>query len=378
MAARVPGATFFFPSLAPDLRRACPISSSRASTARRRSTRSSGRSTSRARSQRDRDGPRPSRVPFTGARGVGKTTRARILAKASTARTRPTADAVQRVRRVQGDHRRHRVDVQEIDGATNNGVDAIRELREAIRYRAGARQEEGLHHRRSPHALDGAFNALLKTLEEPPPHVMFIFATTEPHKLPDTILSRCQRYDFKLVPAARASSSTSPRSSTTRSSRTSPAALSLVARESGGSVRDALSLLDQVIASSPARAHRGATSPRCSASPIARCSTSWAARSRARTRDAALALVDAAFARGQDLAQLAHAFLGHLRDLGGRARGRRSGALVDASAAGARGAGQGGAVGAGGRARALLRPLRQDHRGGRRSRRCRATCSRSG
>src|SRR5690606_10585334 len=91
-----------------------------------------------------------------------------------------------------------------------------------------------------------AFNALLKTLEEPPPHVTFVLATTEPHKLPNTILSRCQRYDFKLVPAARLAGHIE---SLFRAEQLAyePAAVGLIVRESGGSVRDSLSLADQVI-----------------------------------------------------------------------------------------------------------------------------------
>ena len=95
------------------------------------------------------------------------------------------------------------VDVQEIDAASNNGVDNIRELRDAIRY-APVRGKKKVYILDEVHMLSGgAWNALLKTLEEPPPHAVFVFATTDPHKLPATILSRVQRYDFKLVPQRR-------------------------------------------------------------------------------------------------------------------------------------------------------------------------------
>src|SRR6476661_8912113 len=95
------------------------------------------------------------------------------------------------------------VDYQEMDGASNRGIDAIRELTEAVRYQPAVLRKK-VYVIDEVHMLTTeAFNALLKTLEEPPPHVTFVLATTEPHKLPNTILSRCQRYDFKLVPASR-------------------------------------------------------------------------------------------------------------------------------------------------------------------------------
>ena len=140
---------------------------------------------------------------FTGARGVGKTTAARILAKCLSCVNAPTptpcnvCDACSEITAGTS------VDVQEIDAASNNGVDNIRELREAIRY-APVRGKKKVYILDEVHMLSGgAWNALLKTLEEPPPHAMFIFATTDPHKLPATILSRVQRYDFKLVPQRR-------------------------------------------------------------------------------------------------------------------------------------------------------------------------------
>ena len=142
------------------------------------------------------------------------------------------------------------VDVQEIDAASNNGVDNIRELREAIRY-APVRGKKKVYILDEVHMLStGALNALLKTLEEPPPHAVFVFATTDPHKLPATILSRVQRYDFKLVPTSRIVEHLADVLDA-RGHRVRRSALQLVARESGGSVRDSLSLLDQVIASAP-------------------------------------------------------------------------------------------------------------------------------
>jgi DNA polymerase-3 subunit gamma/tau len=138
---------------------------------------------------------------FCGARGVGKTTAARVLAKALCCEKGPTAtpcgvcDACVTITNGTA------VDYFEIDGASNNGVDDIRELRDGVRYQP-AQLRRKIYVIDEVHMLSvAAFNALLKTLEEPPPHVTFIFATTEVHKIPITILSRCQRYDFKLVPS---------------------------------------------------------------------------------------------------------------------------------------------------------------------------------
>ncbi|HWE27096.1 MAG TPA: DNA polymerase III subunit gamma/tau, partial [Polyangia bacterium] len=250
---------------------------------------------------------------FTGARGVGKTTAARILAKCLSCVNAPTAtpcnvcDACREITAGSS------VDVQEIDAASNNGVDNIRELRDAIRY-APVRGKKKVYILDEVHMLSGgAWNALLKTLEEPPPHAIFVFATTDPHKLPATILSRVQRYDFKLVPQRRIVEHLTKILDDEKIAH-DKAALSLVARESGGSVRDALSLLDQVIASSPAGLTEASTA---AVLGVADRTLLDKLANAVLTKDAhtALALVDAAFARGQDLAQLAHAFLGALRDL---------------------------------------------------------------
>src|SRR5512146_121823 len=137
---------------------------------------------------------------FSGTRGVGKTTVARILAKALNCEQGPTwtpcAVCANCLEIAQGNS----VDVIEIDGASNTSVDDVREIRENVKF-TPFRGKYRVYIIDEVHMLsNSAFNALLKTLEEPPPHVVFIFATTEIHKIPDTILSRCQKYFFKKIP----------------------------------------------------------------------------------------------------------------------------------------------------------------------------------
>jgi DNA polymerase-3 subunit gamma/tau len=184
---------------------------------------------------------------FAGARGVGKTTAARVLAKALNCVEGPTGNPCGVCEQCQGVADSRAVDVQEIDGASNNSVDDIRALRETVPYRPASGRFK-IYIVDEVHMLTtSAFNALLKTLEEPPAHVKFIFATTEPHKIPVTILSRCQRYDFRLIPSTQIQAKLRE-ITTSEKVEAEPAALSLLAREAEGSMRDALSLLDQVLA----------------------------------------------------------------------------------------------------------------------------------
>ena len=186
---------------------------------------------------------------LSGARGVGKTTTARILAKALNCSrgegpTPEPCGACSSCREVAAGTA---LDVQEIDGATNNGVEQVRELRESARYNP-ARDRFKIWIIDEVHMLStGAFNALLKTLEEPPPRVKFIFATTEYHKIPDTILSRCQQYDFRMIPARELLAHLRTVAEG-EGIRVTDEALARVARAAEGSVRDALSLFDQVLA----------------------------------------------------------------------------------------------------------------------------------
>jgi len=185
-------------------------------------------------------------ILFAGPRGTGKTTIARILAKALNCQTGPAAAPCNQCRSCSDITAGRAVDVYEIDGASNNSVDQVRELRETIKYMP-AHSPYKIYIIDEVHMLSTpAFNALLKTLEEPPAHVLFMFATTEPHKIPITILSRCQRFDLRRI---RLSSIAGHLAEVCRQEGVEiPAeSLELIARESGGSVRDSLSLLDQVI-----------------------------------------------------------------------------------------------------------------------------------
>jgi len=185
---------------------------------------------------------------LSGARGVGKTTTARILAKALNCSNAPgpTAEPCLECASCREIAAGSSLDVQEIDGATHNGVEQVRELRESARY-SPARDRFKIWIIDEVHMLStGAFNALLKTLEEPPPRVKFIFATTEYHKLPDTIVSRCQQYDFRMIPA-RDLQTHLRQLSDKEGIKVSNEALSRIARAAEGSVRDALSLFDQVL-----------------------------------------------------------------------------------------------------------------------------------
>jgi DNA polymerase-3 subunit gamma/tau len=184
---------------------------------------------------------------FTGARGVGKTSAARILAKALNCIHGPTptpcneCDVCRSV--AAGDD----VDVIEIDGASNNGVEEVRELRQNVAVRP-SRTRYKVYIIDEIHMLSkSAFNALLKTLEEPPEHVKFIFATTEPHKIPITILSRCQRFDFAGIRTSQIQARLT-QIAAAEGVTIDPAAVQILASRAAGSMRDSQSLLDQLLA----------------------------------------------------------------------------------------------------------------------------------
>lgn len=185
---------------------------------------------------------------FTGVRGVGKTTTARILARALNCVNGPTVSPCGICSACVEISSGVDMDVLEMDGASNNGVDDIRKLIESVPYRP-SRDRYKIIIIDEVHMLStGAFNALLKTLEEPPSHVKFIFATTELHKVPVTIRSRCQRHDFKMITDA-VSRARLKEILKAESIEMDEAALSVVVKESQGSMRDALTLLDQALVS---------------------------------------------------------------------------------------------------------------------------------
>ena len=184
---------------------------------------------------------------FTGPRGVGKTTTARLLAKALACTARTGPEACGACPSCQDFVSGAPVDVMEIDAASNTSVDDIRTLRENVKY-APARGRFKVYIVDEVHMLSGAaFNAFLKTLEEPPPHVVFILATTDPKKIPATVLSRCQRFDFRPISPEQLTETLS-RILTEEGVPFEPAALPVLVRAAEGSLRDALSLLDTAIA----------------------------------------------------------------------------------------------------------------------------------
>lgn len=181
---------------------------------------------------------------FTGSRGTGKTTCAKILAKAVNCLRPVDGDPCGECEICRGVDDGSVMDVVEIDAASNNGVDSIRTLREEANFTPAAAKYR-VYIIDEVHMLSaGAFNALLKTLEEPPAHVIFILATTEVHKLPATILSRCQRFDFHRIPV-RDIAARLDYVSQQEGARIDPQAALLIARLADGAMRDALSLLDQ-------------------------------------------------------------------------------------------------------------------------------------
>lgn len=183
---------------------------------------------------------------FSGPRGVGKTTIARILAKSLNCEKGPTPNPCNKCPNCKEITDGSSLDVREIDGASNRGIDEIRELRENIKFAPAAARYK-IYIIDEVHMLTReAFNALLKTLEEPPAHVKFIFATTENHKVPATILSRCQCYDFRRISLQEITGNLQ-KVAEAEKIQISEAALSWIAEAGDGSMRDAQSIFDQVI-----------------------------------------------------------------------------------------------------------------------------------
>jgi len=255
----------------------------------------------------------PHALLFTGARGVGKTSSARILAMALNCAKGPTispcgvCDACVEIQKGAN------VDVLEIDGASNRGINEIRELRDGVRY-APNRDRYKVYIIDEVHMLTTeAFNALLKTLEEPPRHVVFILATTEVHKIPVTILSRCQRFDFRRIPHAEIVERLAWIAEQ-ENLQIDRSVLGMIARQAQGGMRDALSLMDQVIAFAGTTVTAEVAAGILGASERKRLFELSAAVID-RNVDHALGVVDDIASYGVNMQHFASEFLEHLRDL---------------------------------------------------------------
>jgi DNA polymerase-3 subunit gamma/tau len=250
---------------------------------------------------------------FTGPRGVGKTTTARLVAKALNCEKGPTAEPCGACTPCVEIAEGRAVDVVEIDAASNNGVDNVRDIVEAVKYRP-ARDRYKVFVVDEVHMLStGAFNALLKTLEEPPEHVKFVLATTDVHKVPETILSRCQRFDFRRLTLQQIVDQLA-KVAEAEGMRLPPAALALVARQAEGGMRDALSLLDQVRAAAGDSPDEAAVAEALGAVDAAAISRVCAALVH-RDGGALLGEIEALHARGLEMKRVAEEIVRHLRNV---------------------------------------------------------------
>jgi DNA polymerase-3 subunit gamma/tau len=250
---------------------------------------------------------------FTGARGVGKTSTARIFSKALNCIHGPTGTPCGECDICQSIASGEDVDVLEIDGASNRGIDEIRQLRSNVAVRP-SRARFKIYIIDEVHMLTrDAFNALLKTLEEPPDHVKFIFCTTEPEKIPITVLSRCQRFDFapveKQAIIARLKEIVAGENATAEDR-----ALELLARRAAGSLRDSQSLLEQLLAFAGSQITVDSVHALLGTADLTVVEGLATALLQRKAAEA-LQQLDAALQRGADVGQVAEQLLGYLRDV---------------------------------------------------------------
>jgi len=250
---------------------------------------------------------------FSGPRGIGKTTTARILAKALNCKEGPTPHPCGVCDSCRETAAGTSVDVIEIDGASNRGIEHIRELRETVKY-APVGGKHKVYVIDEVHMLTNeAFNALLKTLEEPPPHVIFIFATTEPQKIPATIHSRCQRYGFKRI-LLHEIAATLRHIADREGIAVSEQGLAMIAGAAEGSMRDAQSLLDQAVSYS-GMAVRDEDLQSILGSVSLQTLSAFTDRILAHDGAALLEQIDALLEQGQDLRQFLAGLVEHIRNL---------------------------------------------------------------
>ena len=250
---------------------------------------------------------------FTGARGVGKTSSARIFAKCLNCVNGPTIEPCNECDLCQAISIGEDVDVLEIDGASNRGIDEIRQLRSNVSIRP-SRGRFKIYIIDEVHMLTTpAFNALLKTLEEPPAHVKFIFCTTDPHKIPITVLSRCQRFDFSPVQTTEIAQSLT-NIAATEGVETDPDAIVLLARRANGSMRDSQSLLEQLFSFCDGRITVALVNQLLGTADTGRIAQLATALIEGNPAQA-LGMINQATLEGVDAGQFARQLLGYFRDL---------------------------------------------------------------
>ncbi len=250
---------------------------------------------------------------FSGPRGCGKTSTARILAKAINCKEGPTAEPCGKCDSCLEIARGASLDVIEIDGASNTSVDNVRQIRDEVLFPPNAGRYK-VYIIDEVHMLsNSAFNALLKTIEEPPPYVVFIFATTELHKVPATIRSRCQQFNFRLVPpeTVRGLLADAVRES---GAEAEPDALFWIAKESTGSIRDAYTLLDQALAFSGNKITLAAIKEKLGVMGLDELNALMEACAAGRTEDAFAAL-DELLGRGISAERICHGLAEYVRGL---------------------------------------------------------------